>query len=220
MYLPKYHALNDLAVMQSHIEQHPLGAWVCSADNQLIANHIPFVLDRQHGVHGRLMGHVSRANPVWRSLGNGTPSVVMFMGPHAYITPAWYPGKQKHGKVVPTWNYVTVHAHGEARAIEDSRWTLDMLNLLTDAQESSRSNRWRVSDAPADYVERKLRAIVGIEISIDHLEGRLKVSQDEDREDRLGTVEGLTQEFNAPTQALAGMVLRELEIEEQEREGQ
>jgi len=217
MYTPKYHALTDTIAMQSHIEQYALGAWVCTSDSQLTANHIPFVLDRQHGPHGRLLGHVSRANPVWRTLEKGAPSVVMFMGPNAYITPAWYPSKQQHGKVVPTWNYVAVHAHGVARAVEEPSWILDMLSRLTDAQESGRSNRWQVSDAPADYVAKKLRAIVGIEITIDQLEGRLKVSQDEEREDRLGTVEGLMQECSDPAQALAGMVLRELKIEEHDQ---
>lgn len=218
MYTPKYHALTDIAEMQSHIDQYALGSWVCTAESRLVANHIPFVLDRQHGHHGRLLGHVSRANPVWRALTNGAPSVVMLMGPNAYITPAWYPNKQTHGKVVPTWNYVTVHAHGVARAVEEPERILSMLNRLTDAQEAGRSKRWRVSDAPADYLEQKLRAIIGIEITIDHLEGRLKVSQDEEREDRLGTVEGLLTEFNSPAQALADMVLRELKIEEHDRE--
>lgn len=210
MYIPTYHALTDIETMQSHITQHPLGSWVCTNDSQLIANHIPFVLDRQHGKHGRLLGHVSRANPVLRDLTEGALSVVMFMGPHAYITPSWYPGKQAHGKVVPTWNYVTVHAHGIAHAIEDPAWILDLLNRLTDDQESKRPDRWKVSDAPAAYIEQKLRAIVGIEISIDRLEGRLKVSQDEDDKDRLGTVEGLRQMSEAPAQTLAELVLAEL----------
>src|SRR3990167_1378891 len=108
MYRPKYHALTDIAEMQAHIDQHSLGAWVCTGAGELIANHIPFVLEREDGQLGRLTGHVSRANPVWRQLADGAPSVVMFMGPQAYITPAWYTGKQAHGKVVPTWNYVTV----------------------------------------------------------------------------------------------------------------
>ncbi|WP_101048165.1 FMN-binding negative transcriptional regulator [Macromonas nakdongensis] len=219
MYIPKYHAMPDRAALHMHIEQHPLGSWVCTADDRLVANHIPFVLDREQGAHGRLLGHVSRANPVWRALAQGVPSVVMFMGPNAYITPAWYPGKQTHGQVVPTWNYVTVHAHGMARAIEEPAWILNMLERLTQAQESARSNPWQVSDAPAHYIEKMLRAIVGIELTIDHLEGRNKISQDEDRDDRLGTVEGLMQTFDAPAQVLAGMVLRELKIEEHDREG-
>lgn len=210
MYTPKYHALTDVAAMRTHIAEHPLGAWVCTAYNQLMANHIPFVWDAQHGGHGRLLGHVSRANPVWRELASGAPSVVMFMGPDAYITPSWYPGKRAHGKVVPTWNYVTVHAHGMARAIEDTEWILDVINRLTDAQESRRDRPWKVSDAPAAYIDRMLRAVVGIEITIERLEGRLKVSQDEDEQDRLGTVEGLRRTSHTPAHILSDLVLREL----------
>lgn len=210
MYTPKYHALNDVATMHTHITEHPLGAWVCNTHNQLIANHIPFVLDAQYGAHGRLLGHVSRANPVWRELAGGAPSVVMFMGPHAYITPSWYPGKHQHGKVVPTWNYVTVHAHGVARAIEDTDWILDVINRLTDAQEASRLGPWKVSEAPSAYIEKMLRGVVGIEITIERLEGRLKVSQDEDEQDRVGTVEGLRQTCEAPSQVLADLVLNAL----------
>ncbi len=210
MYTPKYHALTNVAAIRAHIAEYPLGAWVCMAQSQLMANHIPFVLDVQHGAHGRLLGHVSRANPVWRQLADGAPSVVMFMGPHAYITPSWYPGKHQHGKVVPTWNYVTVHAHGMARAIEDTEWILDVINRLTDAQESRRDTPWRVSDAPAAYIDQMLKAVVGIEIKIERLEGRLKVSQDEDKQDRLGAVEGLRRTSHAPAQILSGLVLREM----------
>jgi transcriptional regulator len=210
MYTPKYHALTDVAAMRAQIAEYPLGAWVCMAQSQLMANHIPFVLDVQHGAHGRLLGHVSRANPVWRELADGAPSVVMFMGPDAYITPSWYPGKHQHGKVVPTWNYVTVHVHGMARAMEDNEWILDVINRLTDAQESRRDTPWRVSDAPAAYIDQMLKAVVGIDIKIERLEGRLKVSQDEDEQDRLGTVEGLRRTSHAPAQTLSDLVLREM----------
>lgn len=212
MYTPKYHALTDIAEMHTHIAAHPLGSWVCTASSQLIANHIPFILDTQHGAHGRLLGHVSRANPVWCELAGGAPSVVMFMGPHAYITPSWYPGKNQHGKVVPTWDYVTVHAHGMARAIEDAGWILDVISRLTDAQESRRQNPWKVSDAPSAYIDRLLRAVVGIEITIERLEGRLKVSQDEDEQDRWGTVNGLRQTHEAAAPALADIVLDALKM--------
>ena len=211
MYTPVYHAFNDIEKMRAHIAAHPLGAWVCHAHGQLIANHIPFVLDAKHGSHGRLLAHVSRANSVWRELIGGAPSVVMFMGPSAYITPSWYPGKRQHGKVVPRWNYVTVHAHGMARAMEDTCWILDVLNRLTDTQESQRTEPWKVSDAPSAYIDKMLRAVVGIEITIDRVEGRLKVSQDEDEQDRRGTVEGLQHSTDASTQVLASLVLGELE---------
>lgn len=211
MYTPAYHAFNDIEKMRAHIAAHSLGAWVCHAHGQLIANHIPFVLDAKHGSHGRLLAHVSRANPVWRQLIGGAPSVVMFMGPSAYITPSWYPGKRQHGKVVPTWNYVTVHAHGMARAMEDTCWILDVLNRLTDTQESQRTEPWKVADAPSAYIDKMLRAVVGIEITIDRVEGRLKVSQDENEQDRRGTVEGLQHSTDASTQVLASLVLGELE---------
>jgi transcriptional regulator len=171
-----------------------------------VANHIPFYLDRSHGAYGRLIGHVSRANPVWRQLAQGAPSVVMFMGPQAYISAAWYPGKTSHGKVVPTWNYVTVHAHGQARAVQDADWLLDMLTHLTDAQERDRPTPWKVTDAPGDYVRSMLQGIVGIELPIDRLEGRLKASQDEDRHDREGTVAGLLAQPDAQAHAVAALV--------------
>ena len=211
MYRPNYHALNDLGQMHTHIDQYPLGGWVCQTDDGLVANHIPFVLDRTYGENGRLIGHVSRANPVWQQLLAGTPSVVMFMGPQAYITPSWYPGKKEHGKVVPTWNYVTVHVHGTGRVVEDGEWILSMLHQLTDAQESSRPTPWSVKDAPTDYVEKLLRAIVGIEIRIDRLEGRLKVSQDEALADRHGTVDGLMAEQDSQSNAMAELVRQQID---------
>lgn len=207
MYVSKHHRLEDRANILELIEQHPLGAWVCHDANGLIANHIPFFLDREQGPCGTLIGHVSRANEVWRRLGEeGLASVVMFQGPQAYITPGWYPGKSEHGKVVPTWNYAAVHAHGTARAIDDPVWLQAMLTRLTNANEAGFANPWQVTDAPADYINKKLRAIVGIEIRIERLEAKLKASQDEDRPDREGTVQGLRQMGGDEARAMAGLV--------------
>ena len=206
MYLPRYHQATDLEALCALMDTHPLGAWVCTGAEGLIANHIPFVLDRSRGPHGTLMGHVSRANGVWRGLNANAPSVVMFQGPQAYITPSWYPGKVAHGEVVPTWNYVVAHAHGVARAIEDRDWLLAMLEGLTQAQESARPNPWRVADAPTAYIDRLLRAIVGIEIPIARLEGKHKLSQDEAQPDRVGTVAGLMAEPRDEARELAKLV--------------
>ena len=208
MYLPRYHQATDPATLLALMARHPLGAWVCASADGLIANHIPFVLDRSRGPHGTLMGHVSRANSVWRNLNINAPSVVMFQGPQAYIKPSWYPGKVAHGEVVPTWNYVVAHAHGVARAIDDRAWLLAMLERLTQAQESNRLTPWRVADAPAAYIDRMLHAVVGIEIPIDRLEGKHKLSQDEALPDRVGTVAGLLTEPNDEARALAGLVQR------------
>ena len=149
MYVNPLHELTDREALFSLMASHPLGAWVCHGREGLIANHVPFLLDRSRGPLGTLIGHVSRANTVWRELGPATSSVVMFQGPQAYITPGWYPSKAEHGRVVPTWNYVVAHAHGVARAIEDRDWMLDMLSRLTDIHEARRSVPWSVGDAPS-----------------------------------------------------------------------
>lgn len=213
MYVSKHHQLNDREAIFTLMASYPLGAWVCSGKDGLVANHVPFYLDRSKGPYGTLMGHVSRANVVWRELSHATSSVVMFQGPQAYITPGWYPGKVAHGKVVPTWNYAVAHAHGVARAIEDRDWLLDMLNRLTNVHEAGQPVPWRVGDAPADYIDKLLRAIVGIEIPIDRLEGKLKASQDEALQDRVGTVSGLQQAPRPRDEAesMAGLVMKAID---------
>jgi transcriptional regulator len=210
MYVSKHHQLNDHEAVMSLIETHPLGAWVCHSGDELIANHVPFFLDRTRGPYGTLMGHVARANDVWRQLFPETPSVVMFQGAQSYITPGWYPGKAEHGKVVPTWNYVVAHAHGAARVIEVPAWLLDMLHRLTNANESRQATPWRVGDAPSGYIENLMRGVVGIEISIDRLESKLKASQDEALPDRRGTVEGLQSNHSEQSRAMAALVLSTL----------
>jgi transcriptional regulator len=208
MYVNPLHRLTDRQALFSLMASHPLGAWVCQGREGLVANHLPFLLDHSRGPHGTLIGHVARANPVWRVLGPATPSVVMFQGPQAYITPGWYPGKAERGEVVPTWNYVVAHAHGVARAIEDRDWMLDLLNRLTDAHESGRESPWSVGDAPSSFIDKLMRAIVGIEMPIDRLEGKLKASQDEALQDRLGTVRGLQAQACPASGAMAERVMK------------
>lgn len=206
MYAPPGQALTDRNALWQLIHAHALGTWVCSTPEGLVANHIPFFLDITRGLSGTLIGHVSRANDVWLAMSPESPSVVTFLGPQTYITPGWYPGKTEHGKVVPTWNYVAAHAHGVARAVDDRDWLLGMLNRLTDAHEGQQMAPWRVTDAPAGFIDTMLRGIVGIEIPIDHLEGRLKVSQDEALQDRLGTVAGLRGQAGDEATAMAELV--------------
>lgn len=186
---------------------------MCYSNGGLIANHVPFYLDRNKGPFGTLIGHVSRANDVWRKLSGGISSVVMFQGPQAYISPGWYPGKVVHGKVVPTWNYAVAHAHGVARAIEDRDWILDMLNQLTNVHEARQSVQWRVDDAPADHINKLIHAIVGIETPIDRLDGKLKASQDEDLQDRIGTVNGLQRIPRDEAKSMASLVRNAIDAE-------
>src|SRR4051812_4827632 len=149
MYTPKLFEEHEPAVLHALIRAHPLGTWVMQGSEGFEANHIPFLVDPQRGRHGALLAHVARANPVWKALGEGTPSLVVFQGPQGYITPSWYPSKGAHGKVVPTWNYAVVHAHGTARAIDDPQWLLQHVSQSVDFHEGSRAVPWKVSDAPA-----------------------------------------------------------------------
>ncbi len=210
MYLPAAHRFDNDDDLFRLMAAQPLGAWVCQAAGALEANHLPFVVDRE-GRSGRLRAHVSRANPVWRTLGDGAPSVVLFQGPQAYITPGWYPGKADHGRVVPTWNYSAVHVHGRARAIDDPAWLRPLLQRLTVQHEAGRPQPWQMSDAPADYIDALLRAVVGIEITIDRIEGRLKASQDEAEADRHGTVAGLRTMGGAAAEQMATLVQQALD---------
>jgi transcriptional regulator len=185
MYIPPHFAETDPEVLHQLIRAHPLGTWVVPDGDTLVVNHIPF-LWREDGM---LVGHVARANDVWQRL--GAESVVVFQGAEAYITPSWYAAKREHGKVVPTWNYAVVHAHGIPRAIEDRDWLYALVTALTDSQESRRAAPWKVTDAPDEYVRATLGAIVGIEMPVTRLVGKWKSSQNRSEADRAGVAAGL-----------------------------
>lgn len=213
MYLPAHFEETDLAILQTLVDAHPLATWVSNAaavdatsadaGRELIVNHIPFMLDRSRGPQGTLIGHVARANPLWRHLSR---SVLVFQGPQAYISPGWYASKQEHGKVVPTWNYAVVHAHGLPRAIEARDELLRIVSHLTDTHEREQRAPWKVADAPADYIAQMLNAIVGIEIPIDRLVGKWKVSQNRSAADRASTQQGLQASSRGDDRAMASLV--------------
>ncbi|MEW6706247.1 MAG: FMN-binding negative transcriptional regulator [Pseudomonadota bacterium] len=188
MYQPSHFQITEPALLQALMAEHPLGTWVTQRDGGFTADHIPFLYDAGRGV---LLGHVARANPVWQAAG---PSLVVFQGPQAYISPSWYPGKQAHGKVVPTWNYAVVHVHGTARAFDDKPSLLALLQRLTETHERAQAAPWSVSDAPADYIDQLLGAIVGIEIAVQRIEGKWKMSQNRPAADRAGVVAALQQQ--------------------------
>lgn len=206
MYLPSHHEEKDLSVLHALIQAHPLGAWVTLDDEGFTANHIPFILDASRGQHGTLRAHVARANPVWQTLNAAAPSLVIFQGAQTYITPNWYPSKQLNGRVVPTWNYAVVHAHGTAKIIHDRGWLLQTITDLTNQNESGQPAPWKVADAPAEFIDRLVGAIVGIEIPITRIVGKWKVSQDEAIADRLGTAEALARLGDANSLAMSGLV--------------
>ena len=193
MYCPVKFAENRLPILHELMRSHSLGMWTCWVDNQLVVNHIPFVLDETAGEFGTLHGHVAKANPIWELINNDAVAVVVFQGPQSYITPSWYPSKLEHGKVVPTWNYAVVHAHGKPKVIRDKQWILNHVSTLSDEQEAGRKNPWKVSDAPEDFTNKLANGIVGISIPIKTLDGRWKVSQNKTSADAMGVVAGLNE---------------------------
>lgn len=209
MYLPAHFDEKRLDVLHALVRRHPFGLLVTQTADGPSANGIPFILDPDGAAGlGTLRGHVARANPVWREAATEVPSLVVFQGPDAYVSPGWYPSKAEHGKVVPTWNYVMVQARGRLRAIDDPAWLLQLVTRLTERHETPRSAPWAVSDAPADYVQTMLRAIVGIELELTSLSGKWKVTQNRPAADRAGVVDGLKAVGDDAAMALAAQVER------------
>lgn len=188
MYLPAHFNVTDTATLQALVQARPLATWAMVVDGLPVVNHVPFMLDPTRGEHGTLVGHVARANPVWRTPG---PSVLAFQGDQAYVSPGWYPSKHEHGKVVPTWNYAVVHAHGTPVVVEDRAALRAIVEGLTRVHEAARPRPWAVADAPPDYIDTLLGAIVGIEVPVQRWVGKFKLSQNQTAANRHGVVQGL-----------------------------
>jgi transcriptional regulator len=209
MYIPSLNAENRPEVIFDFIEAHSLGALVTSSPSgELFATHLPWLVDRTRGEHGTLRGHIARANPHHRSPraeGSGE-ALVIFSGNDAYVRPGWYASKAEHGRVVPTWNYVAVHAYGTLRFIDDTAVLRNLVESLTARHETVRPEPWHVSDAPAHYVEQQLKAIVGVEVTITRLEGKWKMSQNRPHADIDGVVRGLGESPDAGDRAVSDIV--------------
>tara|TARA_R110000868_G_scaffold1384_7_gene10643 strand:+ start:1028 stop:1648 length:621 start_codon:yes stop_codon:yes gene_type:complete len=202
MYTPPAFRQNDLALLHQQINACPLATLINQGANGLQASHLPLLLAADEGEFGTLYGHFARANPHWRELLQGE-TLAIFQGPQAYISPAWYPSKAEHGKAVPTWNYIAVHARGQAQLIEDREGLLQLVSRLSAQHEAGRERPWAVSDAPTDYIDTMLRAIVGFALPIQRLEGQWKLSQNRTAADRDGVHKGLSASPAAADQALA-----------------
>jgi len=186
MYNPAAFRETDPAVLSAAIAGYPLATLVTIGAQGMDATHLPMLYR-----DGVLRGHVARANPQWQEYTPGSEALAIFTGPQHYITPNWYPSKTEHGRVVPTWNYVAVHARGTLTFHEDPEWLLQFVTALTDEHEKSGAAPWSVSDAPAEYIEGQLRAIVGVEMTIASLAGKWKLSQNRPQADVDGVIEGL-----------------------------
>jgi len=190
MYRPTHFAVDEPRQLHAFIEAHPLGSLVVHTSAGLSANHIPMLWE-SGDAWGRLHGHIARANTLWREVAEASPVLVLFGGTSTYITPSWYPSKQATGQVVPTWNYSVVHAHGTIQFFDAPDRLLPLVTRLTHQHESHRADPWAVSDAPSDYIDKMLRAIVGFEIRVARLEGKFKASQNRTQADREGVMRGL-----------------------------
>jgi transcriptional regulator len=200
VYLPKHFEQHDRERLIALMRERPLATLITTTADGPSADLIPLEYVAEEGEHGTLRGHVARANPLWQRA--GTTALAVFTGPQAYISPGWYASKQEHGKVVPTWNYTMVQARGVLRAVDDAPWLHALVNRLTDHHEAAQAQPWHVHDAPDDFVQQMLRAIVGIEISLASLVGKWKVSQNRSAADRDGTAQGLA----AANEAMAALV--------------
>jgi transcriptional regulator len=208
MYIPRHFEETRVDVLHQLMRDEPFATLVTMSPGGLNANHLPLELDPESAPLGTLRGHVSRANEVWRTSDPNLEALVVFQGPHRYITPSWYPSKEETGKAVPTWNYVVVHAYGVPRFLDEPGWLRAHVERLSAIHEAGRAQPWQVSDAPEDYVAAQLRGIVGFELAITRLVGKWKVSQNRSQADRAGVTTGLRADADPASTVMADLIER------------
>jgi transcriptional regulator len=207
MFTPSHFREDRPQLLHRLMEEFPLATVVAASQAKgLEAIHIPLILDPHAGPFGSLKGHIARANSLWRDVASGAEVLAIFQGASHYISPNWYPSKREHGKVVPTWNYTAVHARGKISWIHDRAWLRGFLQTLTARHERRYTSPWQMSDAPAEYIEQMLKAIVGFEIALESLTGKWKLSQNRDAADRAGVVASLAASTAEADRAMAALV--------------
>jgi transcriptional regulator len=203
MYCPAAFRQDDLATLHAQIDASGLAMLTSAGEQGLQASHLPLLLEPGEGEFGTLYGHFARANPHWRDLASGAEALVVFSGPDAYIHPGWYPAKAEHGKVVPTWNYIAVHAWGQAEVFDEPERLLQLVSRLSDRHERQQAQPWATSDAPREYLDAMLRAIVGFALPIRRLEGKWKLGQNRSAADQAGVRAALSASPDARSHELA-----------------
>lgn len=200
MYVPSAFREDRQRILHALMRQHSFGTLITFGDGGLTASHLPFLLDEGRGPHGTLLGHLARANPQWETFGQ--EALAIFQGPHAYVSPSWYETPLS----VPTWNYVAVHAYGQPRLVTEEAALRSILEASVRTYEAGFERPWDLGRVPDDYVEHMMKAIVGFEIPISRLEGKLKLSQNRSATDRQGVVDGLRRQSGASEQAIAELM--------------
>ena len=208
MYAPSHFNESRTEVLQEFMARHPLALLVGACANGLQANHVPLMLEPGQGGHGTLQGHIARGNSMWKDVPAGAEVLAVFQGPSQYISPNWYPSKREHGRVVPTWNYAVVHVHGHITWNQDRIWLRTLVEALTDRHESGQAAPWRVADAPEEYIQQMLGAIVGFEIAITRMTGKWKLSQNRTPAERAGVVAALSAQPDDAAREMASLVER------------
>lgn len=206
MYVPAHFKEDRVTVLHDAIRKYGFGTLVTLGEMELEASHLPLLLDPEPSPFGTLLGHLARANPQWQRAKPGFQALAIFLGPNTYITPSWYPTKQQTGKVVPTWNYLAIHAYGTLSFFDDPAELRAHVGKMTETHEAPRAVPWAVGDAPTDFVDNMVRAIVGFRLVIDRLEGKWKMSQNRPRQDVSGVIEGLTRDPGENHEAVAEIV--------------
>ncbi len=206
MYAAPAFRQDNIAELQEMMQAIGFATIAANGPDGLVAAHIPLSLDADDSRPGTLRGHVARANPFWRAVGAGTDVLAIFLGPHHYVSPGWYPSKREHGRVVPTWNYVAVHAAARATVVDDPSWLHAHVTALSKRHESARPEPWAVTDAPDDYIATMIQGIVGLELVISKLEGIKKLSQNRGADDRAGVIAGLETRTDAGAASVASLM--------------
>jgi transcriptional regulator len=206
MYLPAHFAEQRTEVLHALIRDYPLCTLITRLDDRSEANHVPLHLATSGDGNCVLRGHLARSNPAWQKHPPTLDVLGIFQGPQAYVSPSWYPTKHEHGKAVPTWNYVSVHVQGRLQVIDDPNWLRQQLDILVATHESGADKPWAIEDAPADYIDKMLAAIVGIEISVTEMLGKWKISQNQPVNNRAGVVNGLQDRGFAGAVDMAALV--------------
>lgn len=206
MYMPAHFKETNLETLRALMHEHPLATLVTLGADGLFASHVPLEHDPEPAPFGTLRGHLARGNPQWRDLKPETEALAIFQGPEAYVSPSWYATKRENGKVVPTWNYAVVHARGPLIVHDDPVWLGKLVQRLTDGQERRFAEPWKVDDAPPEFIDRQLKAIVGIEIRLTRLDGKWKMSQNRPAADREGVAGGLEALGDEESRDVAGLV--------------
>ncbi|MDT7516562.1 FMN-binding negative transcriptional regulator [Rhodoferax mekongensis] len=208
MYQPSHFIENRPEVLHALVQSHPLATLVTLSDKGLDANHIPLLLRVAADGRTSLVGHVARANPIWKDADLSVPVLAIFQGPQHYISPGWYATKAEHGKVVPTWNYAVVHAKGLLTVHDDAAWIRSQMQQITTQQEAPMNKPWAVDDAPRDYTDKMISAVVGIEIVVDEWVGKWKVSQNQPPANQTTVREGLEHQATDAARTMAGLIPR------------